>query len=266
LRATHPDCERHGTHCSDPLQLRGVPFGQWLNGATAAGLKADVKMRLARAATRSERKPAFVSDDPARENASDIQGVIEGQRDATGHARIESRRDGIRAAPGMLTATFTSRIFERGGAFSVAYTSHKLSPYQRYVGLKLPDGDGAHNMLRTDEVHTVELAAFTEAGAPTDIDEVEITLYKIDWKWWWDKSGESLAQYTQRTHSSVVQRDTVRIAAGSGKWQFQIKYPAWGRYLLRACDVKGGHCAGQTFYMDWPSWAGSAQEQSGAAA
>ncbi|MFO7306578.1 MAG: MG2 domain-containing protein [Gammaproteobacteria bacterium] len=266
LRATHPDCERHGTHCSDPLQLRGVLFGQWLNGATAAGLKADVKMRLARAATRFERKPDFVFDDPAREIASDVQDVFEGQLDATGHARIERRLDGIRAAPGMLTATFTSRIFERGGAFSVAYTSHKLSPYQRYVGLKLPDGDGAHNMLRTDEVHTVELAAFTEAGAPTDIDEVEITLYKIDWKWWWDKSGESLAQYTQRTHSSVVQRDTVRIAAGSGKWQFQIKYPAWGRYLLRACDVKGGHCAGQTFYMDWPSWAGSAQEQSGAAA
>lgn len=266
LRASDPECARRPSACDARLRIQGTLFGQWLNGATAAGLKADVKLRLAPAATRFDRNADFIFEDPARVFASEPQDVFEGELDATGHARIDRKLDSIQAAPGMLSAAFTSRIFERGGAFSVAYTTHTLSPYARYVGLKLPKGDVSRNMLLTDVPHTVELAALTEAGAPTDIDEVEVTLYKVDWKWWWDKSGDSLAQYAQRTHSSVVQQDIVSIAQGKGAWQFEIKYPAWGRYLVRVCDLKGGHCAGQTFYIDWPSWAGRAQDQSGSGA
>ena len=51
-----------------------------------------------------------------------------------------------------------------------------------------------------------------------------------------------------------------------GQWQFEIKYPEWGRYLVRACDLDGGHCTGRVFYIDWPSWAGAARDQSGPAA
>ena len=46
----------------------------------------------------------------------------------------------------------------------------------------------------------------------------------------------------------------------------RVNYPQWGRYLLRVCDEDGGHCAGQTFYIDWPAWAGKEREQSGPAA
>lgn len=266
LRASNPECVRTPSACDDPLRIQGSLFGQWLNGATAAGLKADVKLRLSPASTRFDRNADFVFEDPAREFASEPQDVFEGELDETGHATIDRKLDAIRAAPGMLSAAFTSRIFERGGAFSISYATHTLSPYSRYVGLKLPKGDVTRNMLRTDELHTVLLAALTEAGAPTDIDEVEVTLYKVEWKWWWDRSGDSLAQYAQRSHSSIVQQDTVKVAQGKGEWKFEIKYPAWGRYLVRVCDVKGGHCAGQTFYIDWPSWAGRAQDQSGPAA
>jgi uncharacterized protein YfaS (alpha-2-macroglobulin family) len=266
LRASNPECTRRASACDDPLRIQGTLFGQWLNGATAAGLKADVKLRLSPAATRFDRNADFVFEDPAREFASEPQEVFEGELDSSGHAAIDRKLGAIQAAPGMLSAAFTSRIFERGGAFSLSYATHTLSPYARYVGLKLPKGDVTRNMLRTDVPHTVELAALTEAGAATDIEEVEVTLYKVEWKWWWDKSGDSLAQYAQRAHSSVVQQDTVAIAQGKGEWKFEIKYPAWGRYLVRVCDVKGGHCAGQTFYIDWPSWAGRAQDQSGPAA
>lgn len=266
LHASNPECARRRIGCDDPLRIQGTLFGQWLNGATAAGLKADIKLRLTPAATRFDRNADFVFEDPAREFASAPQDLFEGDLDESGYATIDRKLGAIQAAPGMLTAAFTSRIFERGGAFSISYTSHTLSPYARYVGLKLPKGDVSRNMLRTDVLHTVELAALTEAGEPTDIDEVEVTLYKIEWKWWWDKSGDSLAQYAQRSHSSVVQQDTVKIAQGKGEWKFEIKYPAWGRYLVRACDVKGGHCTGKTVYIDWPSWAGRAQDQSGPAA
>ncbi|MGB1311327.1 MAG: alpha-2-macroglobulin family protein, partial [Leucothrix sp.] len=49
-------------------------------------------------------------------------------------------------------------------------------------------------------------------------------------------------------------------------WDFEIKYPQWGRYLVRACDMNGEHCAGKTVYVDWPGWAGRAQEEGSGAA
>lgn len=97
--------------------------------------------------------------------------------------------------------------------------------------------------------------------------QVEVTLYKIDWKWWWDKTPDSLAEYADSSHSSKLQQSVVSTTNGKGEWKFQIKYPDWGRYLIRACDLQGKHCTGKTLYVDWPGWAGRAQEEgSGAAA
>ena len=53
---------------------------------------------------------------------------------------------------------------------------------------------------------------------------------------------------------------------GQADWPFEINYPEWGRYMIRACDVSNGlagHCSAQTFYMDWPGWAGRSQKQAG---
>jgi uncharacterized protein YfaS (alpha-2-macroglobulin family) len=250
----------------EPPTIRGKVTSQWLSGATAAGLRTDVRIRLKATPTRFDRYADFAFDDPARGYATEPQDLYAGELDANGTASFAKQLDSIEGAPGMLSASFTTRVFERGGAFSVSHASHDLSPYARYVGLRLPRGDASRNMLRTDEAHTVELASLTADGAPTDVRNIEVTLYKVDWKWWWDKSGDSLAQYAQRTHTSVVQQSTVSAQGGKGEWRFEIKYPAWGRYLIRACDLDGGHCAGQTFYIDWPMWAGRAQDQSGPAA
>ena len=58
----------------------------------------------------------------------------------------------------------------------------------------------------------------------------------------------------------------VSIKNGQGKWDFKIKYPAWGRYLIRACDEDSGHCTGKTLYIDWPGWAGRPQGSGSSAA
>ena len=41
-------------------------------------------------------------------------------------------------------------------------------------------------------------------------------------------------------------------------WSFRIKYPDWGRYLIRVRDLAGGHATGKVVYIDWPGWAGRA--------
>lgn len=244
--------------------LRGTLSAQWLTGATAAGLKAEIKMRLNKTATRFERFADFSFDDPAREFNAEPETIFEGELDDEGKTSFEHAGGETKAAPGMLSAVLTTRVFEPGGAFSINRQAAPYSPFDRYVGIKLPKGDAARNMLLTDKPHTVEIASVQADGKATAARNIEVTLYKVEWKWWWDKSGDSLAQYASASHASVVKKDKISTAAnGQGNWNFEIKFPQWGRYLVRACDLDGGHCTGQTFYIDWPAWAGRSQEQSG---
>jgi alpha-2-macroglobulin len=247
--------------------LRGTLAAQWLTGATAAGLKAEVKMRLNKTATRFERFADYTFDDPAREFNVEPETIFEGDLDDTGKTTFEHMGSAAKEAPGMLSAVLTTRVFEPGGAFSINRQTSPYSPFDRYIGVKMPKGDAARNMLLTDKQHTVEIASVLANGKPATVRNIEVTLYKVEWKWWWDKSGDSLAQFASAASNQVLKKDTITTAAnGQGTWNFEIKYPQWGRYLVRACDLDGGHCTGQTFYIDWPAWAGRSQEQSGPSA
>ena len=246
--------------------LKGQLAAQWLTGASAAGLKADVELRLTKANTQFSRYVDFVFDDPAREFSAEPINVFDGVLDESGKATFEHEASLEKQAPGMLNAALTSRVFENGGAFSINRQVVPFSPYARYLGIKLPKGDATRNMLLTDKKHVVEIASLTADGKPTSVQQVQVTLYKVDWKWWWDQSSDSLAQYASSAHSSKVYQSTIATTKGKGEWGFEIKYPEWGRYLVRACDMTDGtesHCTGGTFYIDWPGWAGRAQEQSG---
>ncbi len=243
--------------------LKATLFGQWLHGATASGLKADVSVRLAPRPTSFGRFTDYIFDDPAREFTGERQVVFEGKLDEQGYARFQPEILADKGAPGMLTAQFTSRIFEEGGAFSTSSQSFPFHPYENYLGIKLPKGDQTRGMILTDVKHKVEIASLSAKGEPVSLDKVQVTLYKIDWKWWWDKSGDSLARYASASHSNRLQQAVVSTREGQGSWELEVKYPDWGRYMIRACDLKGEHCTGQVFYMDWPGWAGRAQEEKG---
>ena len=252
----------------DSLSVSDMPikttlFGQWLHGATASQLKTDVAVRLHSIKTRFGRFQDFIFDDPTREFRSERQVIFEGTLDKEGYASFNTELQPGSQAPGMLSAAFSSRVFEQGGAFSTSSRSLKFSPYENYVGIKLPKGDPSRGMLLTDTEHTVEIGTLDTNGEPASLKKVQVTLYKINWKWWWDKSGESLAQYASATHHSKLQQGTIETKDGKGRWTFEIKYPDWGRYLVRACDLQGQHCSGKLVYIDWPGWAGRAQEQSG---
>ena len=69
--------------------------------------------------------------------------------------------------------------------------------------------------------------------------------------------------YAIRSYYETVASGTASTVDGKGTGEFEVKYPDWGRYLLRACDEDGGHCSGKVVYIDWPGWAGRAQEEKG---
>lgn len=255
----------------DLLVRKDMPFdaaltGQWLHGAPAANLKFDVAVRLARRPTRFDRFQDYVFDDPTREFEGGTLDVAKGVLDAEGRGSARIEIDPSQASPGMLDAAFTSRVFEESGDFSIDTFSLPFHPYDAYVGVKPPKGDPARDMLLTDKDHEVAIVTVDPEGRPVSRDKVIVSLYKVEWKWWWDRSGESLAQYVSNVQTRPLLKGEVSTRDGVGRWTFQIKYPDWGRYLIRAEDPVGGHASGRIVYIDWPGWAGRAREEGGAGA
>ncbi|MBI4802238.1 MAG: hypothetical protein HY796_06905 [Elusimicrobia bacterium] len=251
---------------SSKMPVEGKIFSQWLHGAPAPGLKADAEVRLRPVPTRFDRFTDHVFDDPAREFKGEPETVFEGNLDGAGRASFNAELSGRGQAPGKMSAAFRIRVFEGGGDFSVTHLSFPYSPYANYVGVKLPEGDKARGMLLTDIAHKVSIVTLSDRGKPVSLKNVKVALYKMGWKWWWDRSEESLARFAGSDYNEAVKSGVVSTTDGSGTWEFEIKYPTWGRYLLRACDASGGHCSGKVFYIDWPGWAGRAQEEGGAGA
>ncbi len=249
----------------EPLP-EGKLFSQWLHGASAGGLKTDISVRFREKTTKFSRFTDYVFDDPARSLDSDDQKILEGRLDDNGILVFTKQFKPKSKSAGMLSAWFTTRVFEEGGAFSTSKQFIDYHPYSDYVGIKLPKGDATRSMLLTDKQHTVQIASLNAKGESSELERIQVTLYKIDWKWWWDKSSESLAAFTNAHHKRKLQQGIVKTLDGRAKWNFEIKYPDWGRYLVRACDLNGKHCTGKTVYIDWPGWAGRAQEQGNSAA
>src|SRR5690606_19283389 len=107
--------------------LRGALESEWLSGASAGGLRADVNLRLSAGTTRFDGHDGFVFDDPSREVRSEDQEIFNGTLGANGTVRFEKALQ-VPQAPGMLTAGFTTRVFERGGAFSIHHHTRDYAP------------------------------------------------------------------------------------------------------------------------------------------
>ncbi|MFH2114793.1 MAG: MG2 domain-containing protein, partial [Spirochaetota bacterium] len=164
----------------------------WLHGALAPGLKADVSMVLSATAKAPGDYPGFVFLDPLRSPPSGRELLFEGYLDESGTVDFPVDLSYGAEAPGPLRASFLSRVFERSGLFSSEQFPVDFHPYQRYVGVKVPAGDAARNMLLTDTDHSVELLLIDREGKPVQSGRLEVAVYKLQWRWWWEKGQESL--------------------------------------------------------------------------
>jgi uncharacterized protein YfaS (alpha-2-macroglobulin family) len=233
----------------------------WLYGAPAAGLKADVSV------TFSDRDTAFPAygdygfRDPSRAVSGERTMLYQGSLDETGRDKLDLKLNPGRSVPGLLNAHFLVRVFENSGVFSSQQFTMDYSPYQRYVGLKLPKGDAARGMLLTDTDHQADIVILDGEGKPVSGNlELEAAIYKLSWRWWWEKGAEDRAEFAEAMSRRAISRETISAQNGKASWNFRIAYPDWGRYLVVVQDREGGHGAAKVVYIDWPGWAGRAQD------
>lgn len=226
---------------------------KWLHGAPGKNLKAEFEVVLSRAATTFAKYKDFVFEDPSREFSTETQPVFEGYTNDEGKAVVNASLTSSTAAPGFLTAVFKGKVFEESGNFSIDRFSIPYSPYSRYVGIKTPEGERYSGILYLDKTHQVDIVTVNADGAPVS-GTVDVSMYRLDWRWWWDNSYNSLANYVNGSYSKIVKSGKVSTVNGKGTWSFEMKVPDWGRYLIRVCDPVSGHCTGKIVYLDEPGW------------
>ncbi|MCK4749204.1 MAG: hypothetical protein KAT15_19260, partial [Bacteroidales bacterium] len=240
-------------------QIRGNIFSKWLTGATARNLKAEVEVVLRSLNTAFRNYDGFTFDDPSRELISYPVQFFSGTLNESGTARFARGLEISGEAPGMLTAIFTSRVFERSGDFSIDQKQVACSPYRTYVGIKTPVGD-KRGMLLTDTMHRVQVVTLDASGNLVNRVGLEVNVYKLGWRWWWESSSEDLSSYVGRNYHTPVYSATLSTVNGKGTFSFRIETPEWGRYLVQVSNGTEGHAAGKIVYVDWPGWAGRARK------
>lgn len=240
--------------------ITGTLTAKWLHGAIAGNLNADIKMNLRPIPTVFSGYEDYIFDDYTRQFSSKTETLYGGQLNNRGNSDF-SKYVSVQNSPGMLQATLTTRVFESGGNFSTEYFSKNYHPYESYVGIQLPKGDVARGMLLTDIDHTVDIALVDKDGKSIQNGSVTAEFYKVEWRWWWETDKENLTGFTSRRSSRKISSGTVNIVNGKGQWTFRTNYPDWGRYYIRVKDNQTGHSSGKIVYIDWPGWAGRAQDE-----
>ena len=87
-------------------------------------------------------------------------------------------------------------------------------------------------------------------GKPVRSD-VEINIYKISYRWWWESDEENLSSYISGSEYKPVVRENITTTGGEGSLSFRIDKNNWGRYLIRATTPEG-HSSGKILLVDWP--------------
>ncbi len=226
----------------------------WLTGAIAKSLKATVAVSLTKTNTSFKGYNNYQFDDPSANYQAQSITLFDGQLNDKGDANFPLNINTEGNAPGILKASFATRVYEQGGAFSVDRFSLNYSPYSHYVGIKRPEGEKNSGILYTGKDHEINLAIVNAKGEPVSSSRLRVMIYKMGWRWWWDQYEDEWANYSGSEYHEAYK--TIELADVKGKASFKMNIPeeSWGRYLIRVTDVESGHSSAIITYFDWANW------------
>ncbi len=233
--------------------LKGTLDVKWLHGAPGKNLKAEIKAKFSSAYTAFKNYKNYTFNDPTRKFQTEESIIFEGNVDENGLANISNKLEVGKNAPGMLNVQFLVRAFENGGDFSMDAFTKQYAPYESFVGLRSPKGN-AYGSFFTDENQTFDVVVVDANGKPIKRNNLEVKVYKVEWRWWWNSSYDDLSSYVSSSYHRPYLSKKINTDS-NGKATFNLKIPdnKRGRYLIRISDPISGHATGRTayFYKNW---------------
>jgi len=235
----------------------------WLHGAIAKNLKTEMQAKFYPMKTNFKGFNNYVFDDPSRKFSAEEINVFSGNVDESGKATIGIKPQLHGQAPGMLKAAFVTKVYENGGDFSTDIATATYSPYRTYLGIKSPEPN-KYGMLETGKLNRFDIVSVDEHGRPKATANIEVKVYKVEWRWWWDASNDNLSSFSAASSKTPIESFRVSTGAdGKTSVQFTINENDWGRYFIHVTDGDGGHATGETVLIDWPYWSAKTKNTDG---
>lgn len=238
----------------------------WLHGAVGKDLKTEVQAKFFQQSTTFKGYDKYTFDDPTRSFSSEEVNIFSGKVDGNGRASIPIKPTIQGQAPGMLRAAFITKVYENGGDVSTDVASTTYSPYKTYVGVKSPEPN-KYGMIETGKNNRFDIVTVSEDGKPKSVKNLEVRVYKLESRWWWDASNDNLSNYNT-TNSTIAYKNFVVNTDYSGKANitFSVRDEEWGNYLIRISDPTDGHATGTKVYIDEPYWSAKSRTGDGESA
>jgi uncharacterized protein YfaS (alpha-2-macroglobulin family) len=234
----------------------------WLHGANAGGLKANVSMILSPKYTSFPKFKSYTFEDIGKYYESSERVIYDAKLDDEGNADIKLENTDIKSR-GKLKASFVTKVFEKGGGFSIDNLITTYHPYNNYIGIDLPLN--RYGYLNTESNNKVAIVNVDTKGAiSTAPKTLTVKVYKIEWRWWWQHNDEDIASYISNNSYDLVEEKTVTTKGGRASYNFNVKEYQWGQYYIQVSDGKNGHSTGQSVFVDYPGSYRNQKEQNSA--
>ncbi|GGB85294.1 membrane protein [Flavobacterium suaedae] len=235
----------------------------WLHGAKARNLKLEMQAKFMEQKTTFKGYSNYVFDDPAKNFKTEEINLFSGAVDNNGETTVSIQPSLKSAAPGMLKAAIITKAYEKGGDFSTDVATATYSPYDAYVGVKSPEPN-KYGMLETGKEQKFSIVTLGEDGKAKGNRKVDVRVYKVSWRWWWDATHNNRSSYNSALSKTPYRsRTTVTDDNGKASFTMNVNENDWGRYLVRVTDVESGHSSGETVLIDWPYWSGRTKNSGG---
>jgi len=234
----------------EPIQAKLK--SNWLSGATARGLKAEIEMNINTAPNPFPKYKSYNFTDITRSFKAQEIDFYKGQLNNEGVVDIKKNIEISKNVPGMLNLSFLTKVFENGGDFSINVHQKRYAPYENFVGLKAPKING--RTYDTDQPTLYKAISLDKDGNPITSKVLKAYIYKLDWRWWWNRGSDNLSKY-QNNSSYLAYKEISLTTNDKGEAEFQLNIPEQdrGRFLIRLVDENGKHASSQTvyYYKNW---------------
>ncbi|MFY0673242.1 MAG: hypothetical protein JXQ87_07550 [Bacteroidia bacterium] len=255
------DLDKESVTANDPY-VRGTLNAKWLHGAKAKNMDAKIEATLVPVTTSFEGYENYDFDDDARSFETESREIYNGKLDHDGNALVSADLKPDSYAPGKVVAKLKTTVTEHSGYSSIDMFDVPYYPYNNFVGVKIPSG--RYGWLQTDTTHNLDLVLVDTEGKPVSGSRnVTVELYKLNFRWWWDRSSDYLSNYVYSSYRRPVKSGSATVTNGKGKYSLNLARPTWGRHYLKITDPITGHSTGKVIYISWPWWAGSSDEMAG---
>ncbi|HQU74353.1 MAG TPA: MG2 domain-containing protein, partial [Calditrichia bacterium] len=222
----------------------------YLFGNPAANLDAEVEMNLSKSPLKAPKYDGFVFDHEAREFRSVQTNLYRGRLDADGNAIIRYNMPTLQEAPSRLMATFTAKVFEKGGRPNTGILNIPVDPFPYYVGLQKPELDWGY--ARVGATLSIPTILLDGEGQPAAGRQLTYRIYQGEEYWWYDFDNLEDYQMRFKRQSSTKLLKQESVLSQSLPARIDFAPDKEGYYLVEVQDGPDGHMAGFFFYAS--SW------------